>query len=176
MQKYLDQLHEDIETSIRQRWRECPPHLFVAGIYDPFLIVPKGLDLPEPPVPRARAESIDIILSEIQDYINDDGRRNMYHYFDINKMSFPPVEKLNEPQLDRLVFDIFRLWAAYNYTASKPKGVPSSILYPILLKQMGIMTMLMEFGSIGIEFCSYNPDECPFGIEFCHCKEGFDVG
>lgn len=40
-----------------------------------------------------------------------------------------------------------------------------------LLARMGEPAMLANRGHIGIEFCDYDPEECPFGAEFCNCKD-----
>jgi hypothetical protein len=31
--------------------------------------------------------------------------------------------------------------------------------------------VLVDLGIVGIEFCNYDPTECPFGSEYCTCKD-----
>ena len=66
---------------------------------------------------------------------------------------------------------LVRLWVAYNFLPTVPQKTPALIFYPVILARMAEPAMLMEHGVNGIEFCYYNPEECPFGAEFCDCKD-----
>lgn len=59
----------------------------------------------------------------------------------------------------------------FNFTAVLPQSLPARLAYPALLKKMAKPAMLMKFGHIGIEFCHYEPPECPWGLVHCSCKQ-----
>ncbi|RLD26126.1 MAG: hypothetical protein DRI54_03490 [Bacteroidetes bacterium] len=165
MQKYINQLLQDIEDVICTRWREYPPHFYQAGIPDPYLIKPKNIvDKPKEEI------SIEKQMAEMERYTQGDKPQNMYYYFGFSFEQFPPISILNKNQTDKLTNAILRMWAAFNYTASIPEKTPSEIVYPVLCEQMGKPQMLFNNGIIGIEFCNYNPKSCPFS-DYCQHEE-----
>ena len=165
MQKYINQLLQDIEEVIHVRWRNNPPHFYQAGIPDPYLIKPKNMeDKPKKEV------SFEKQMEEIEMYTHGDKPQNMYNYFGFSFEQFPPISILNKNQADKLTNAILRMWAAFNYTSSIPEKVPSEIVYPVLCEQMEKPQMLFNNGIIGIEFCDYNPKTCPFG-DYCKHEE-----
>ena len=84
---------------------------------------------------------------------------------------FPPVALLTEVEVSALVLKLLRLWSAYNFAVTLPKLLPDSLRYETLLKRMLEPAMFAKHGLIGIEFCYYNPDDCPFPNEYCGCKD-----
>lgn len=113
----------------------------------------------------------DQIIEEVEHYVQDRPRITMFDHFDLLPAAFPPAERLTDEQLEALVHTIRRLWAAFNFTAVIPEQVPARIVYPILLERMAEPAMIMKFGQIGIEFCDYEPKECPWGLDYCTCKD-----
>ncbi len=172
MSPYLSHLLSDLEAIITDRWRACPPHFWQAGIPDPYLAPPAGADLPgfsnlEGLGPRDPEAS----LAEAERFVEHEPLITMFDHFGLRPEEFPPAEQLTDEQLDELVFAIRRLWAAFNFTAVVPSVAPARIVYPLLLQRMTRPAMVMNFGHVGIEFCQYEPAECPFGTEWCECKQ-----
>ncbi len=97
-------------------------------------------------------------------------RQDMFYHFGFEPMQFPPAERLSDEELDALTQALCRLWAAYNFTPVLPDAVPSRVVYPLLLKRMEEPTFVMTRGHTGVEFCEYEPSECPWGLEYCTCK------
>jgi hypothetical protein len=97
-------------------------------------------------------------------------RWDMYYHFGFVPEQFPPVHTLADEELDVLVESLCRFWAAYNFTPVFPERTPGRILYPLLLERMYEPTFVMTKGNRGIEFCSYELSECPFGEKWCDCK------
>jgi hypothetical protein len=96
--------------------------------------------------------------------------------FGIANEAFPPMEKLNEQQAEQVVEAITNLLKANNIYLSLPKRLPpQTILYRELRKewQEGTIRILSndDGGMSGIEFCHYNGETCPWGMDFCTCKE-----
>ena len=164
MKKYINQLISDINRTIRIRWRVHPPHFFQNGLYDPYLILPEGLDQEEPP----KESTFEEMIEESEKYVQGDTLVTMFGHFGLNKEDFPPAERLSDSQIEELTHALLRMWAAFNYTAVFPSKTPARILYPILCKQMEEPTLLMNHGHMGIEFCEYDPKTCPFG-KYCDC-------
>ncbi len=98
-------------------------------------------------------------------------RQDMFYHFGFEPEQFPPAELLSDTDLDAISERLCRLWAAYNFTAVVPDNAPGRVLYPLLLGRMKQPTFVMTRGTMGIEFCSYEPKECPFGPEYCTCKD-----
>jgi hypothetical protein len=84
---------------------------------------------------------------------------------------FPPANKLNVPQIKALVTKLTALWSAFNYHADFPKKLPVDIRYRLMVEKLKEETQYVSDGFIGFEFCHYEPEECPFGKEYCSCKD-----
>ncbi len=97
-------------------------------------------------------------------------RQDMFYHFGLLPEQFPPADRLTDADLDAISELLCRLWAAYNFTAVVPDNAPGRVLYPLLLERMKKPTFVMTRGVIGVEFCSYEPEQCPFGLEWCSCK------
>lgn len=167
MQRYLQQLHSDIEAAIRHRWRQCPPHYYQNGIPDPYLVPPQGL---EKETSKEDDAPIEEILEEQETWLHTRPDAAMVEKLGFDLEQFPPSESLTVEQIQELCMAIRRLWAAFNFSASVPPNVPARILYPLLLEEMAKPRMVVQHGVIGIEFCDYEPENCPFGSTCCDCK------
>lgn len=177
MQKYLNQLLEDIEQAIIQRWTECPPHFYLSGIPDPYLKPPKGWTKRKDKIAKEKQEeefSLDAMLEETDNYVYQEPKDTMFYSLGFYRAQFPPAEKFTDEALEQLTFAIRRLWAAFNFSASTPKNTPARIIYPLLVERMKKPAFVMNFGQIGIEFCDYEPDRCPFGLGYCSCKISYE--
>ena len=183
MQPYINQLIEDIEKTILYRWSKHIPHFYGIDVANPYLKKPKGLkdyldknlEIVESTISRKSKEMMEELefektIEEVEEYIKGDSPHNMYYHFGFYAEQFPPLKKLNNKQLNDLTYSIIRLWTCFNYGAVFPLEIPSKILYPLFIKEMHKPKMLMNHGHMGIEFCDYNPKNCPFG-EYCDCSD-----
>jgi len=180
MKNYLLQLLQDIEDTILNQWRVRPPHFYEMGLPEKWLTPPKGYQ--GPPFGFGHEEDsernkgylaqleFEKTQAEIEKYISGEAPANMFGYFGFEPNQFPPVEKIEDEQLKMLCDAICRLWASFNYTASFPEKTPERILYPILVNAMHEPRMYAKRGHIGVEFCDYEPENCPFGAASCSCK------
>ena len=177
MEKYLQHLLADIEQVILERWRMSPPHFYSAGQRYSYLIPPEGWE-EEPKENQTvlnefkQERALEKSLEEAEAYVAGVEEGAMIHQFGELKIEdFPPADRFTDEQLDRLNFAILRLWEAHNYSLIFPAKTPSPILYPLLVQRMTEPIMPINFGHIGIEFCHYEPEDCPFGYEYCDCKD-----
>lgn len=110
-------------------------------------------------------------LYEIDRIIDEEPEEPMYKIFGIDPKCFPPVEKLTVEQAQLLSGKILELWAAFNMDAVYPVDFPLEKLYPLLVKKFKEPFLYFPMGQTGVEFCDYEPENCPFGEEYCDCKE-----
>jgi len=110
-------------------------------------------------------------LIEIDRIIDEEPDRPLHNIFGIDPAIFPPTEKLTNVQSQLLASEILELWNAFHIEASYPENFPLNKLYPMLVEKFKKPFLYFPMGLTGIEFCNYNPEECPFGDEFCRCKE-----
>lgn len=183
MQKYLTQLIKDIETTILNQWCIQPPHFYEMGMPEKWLDPPHGYAGPpfgfghddnethhEGYMAQLEYEKVN---AEMERFLTKDAQSNMFDIFGLEFDQFPPADRLQDEQLQQLCDTICRLWSAYNYTPVIPEKVPARILYPILVDAMLESRTQVNRGNIGIEFCHYIPEECPFGVSHCSCGDKF---
>ncbi|MGB1243216.1 MAG: hypothetical protein ACPG49_11885 [Chitinophagales bacterium] len=95
--------------------------------------------------------------------------------FGISSNVFPPLDKLNEVQLQQLVEAIRQLWQAFNIYTEIPETnppIPSERIYQILLNYWRDKTIgYVSEGILHLEFCDYEVSRCPWGETHCQCKE-----
>ncbi|MBI4645184.1 MAG: hypothetical protein HY738_00985 [Bacteroidia bacterium] len=144
MQRYIEQLVEDI----RARKNYVPKEEPFSEVYEEFEVQMMTLE-----------DGPDTQLSKV---------------FKLDKEAFPPADKLTNEQIETLVNEILSLWAAYNIEAMYPENVPPRILYPLLVEQLDKPFQYWTGWQMTMELCDYEPDRCPFGTEYCTCKDLID--
>jgi hypothetical protein len=97
----------------------------------------------------------------------------MTEAFGISADSFPSMDKLTESQAKDVNEAILNLWSVNRIYANFPENFLSQlIIYRELRKKMQEDTIrLFPDGDTHIEFCSYEPESCPWGMDFCICKD-----
>lgn len=92
----------------------------------------------------------------------------------IEKIQLPPLERLEEvdPQLvEKLYYGIIDMLEAFCFDPYFPDNLPVRIRYEVLRNNWEMELPVMEEGIVGIEYCNYNPENCPFGVDYCACKD-----
>ncbi|MEM6298130.1 MAG: hypothetical protein AAF740_05510 [Bacteroidota bacterium] len=149
MEEYIKQLVEDL-TTMAKTPLECPDYKL---LYPNHPAIKAGLDY--------------ILAWEVAPDIP------MTEAFDLLPETFPHPEQLKETQATRLNQAIINLWEANRIFVSVPERVPSQlIVYRELrdLWQTGTIRLLPN-GNTTLGFCSYEAETCPWGEEFCTCKD-----
>jgi hypothetical protein len=96
----------------------------------------------------------------------------MSDLFGIDGHVFPSAEQLNEEQQKDIIDAILDLWLSFNIAADFPAVVPVTTLYNVLVNRWkGKPVNYMSVGTLHLEFCHYDPTECPWGMEYCQCKD-----
>jgi hypothetical protein len=148
MEKYVNQLLGDLESAKGNR----PPKPNVRVLYPDHPALDYGLDY------IAEWEcSPQIPMNEL---------------FGLDAEIFPDASRLNTTQIEQLVEAILDLWAFYNFGTYIPDGTPMDLVYKALIdKWKNDPISYVSEGTVTLEFCGYEPDLCPWGMEHCTCKE-----
>ena len=113
-------------------------------------------------------------LEEIDRIIDEEPETPMHNIFGIDPDMFPPVEKITKEQTEALVDEILELWTVFHLGADIPENFPKAKLYPLLVKKFREPIVYFPMADTDIVFCDYEPDHCPFGTEYCTCKDFID--
>ena len=99
----------------------------------------------------------------------------MSEWFGLEKELFPPSEMLTAEEL-RLIADEFEeLWGAYSFLPEFPDGLPDKRRYELMCEYLDHRCNYWPGGwRQHFTFCDYEPANCPFGIEYCHCRDFAD--
>lgn len=153
MEQYILQLVEDF----REAAKKAPGQ-------DELLDI-AGIDLPD--------ELKD--FADVELYLNGP-RQKLSVILGIEKAALPPPEKLSDSQTIFLCDEMIRLLNAYHFFADFPRGLPVAIKYRLLLEKWESEQVLIGTGESHLEFCHYEPEECPFPGEYCECKGFLEEG
>jgi hypothetical protein len=96
--------------------------------------------------------------------------------FGIKSEVFPPVDKLTVEQMTALTDGILQLWASFNIGAViLDDKIPVETVYRVLVNYWKTETVrYVSEGTLNIEFCHYDENDCPWGYDFCTCKDFTD--
>jgi len=152
MQPYINQLLQDLNAA----QNNLPP--------------PKDYALLYPNHPAADPQ-YDGELNYIIEWEMGD-EQPMEELFGISADALPPVELLTDEQAGSLCDAILNLWQAFNILADFPDKVPVKLLYRALRKYwIEEPVSYTSTGHLHLEFCHYEPEECPWDLKYCTCKD-----
>lgn len=83
---------------------------------------------------------------------------------------FPPVNRLSESQISRIVAAMHRCLYAFGYIPHFPTGLPIDKQYEVLVDYLNKQVPILIYNSYQLDFCGYEPKSCPFGKQYCQCK------
>jgi hypothetical protein len=139
MQKYIDQLLEDIEAAMKPVDRNKEPQ----SLQDHFREIEKLVAMGEP-------------------------EYDLSFYCGLREQQFPASDLLSTKQLKALFKALSKMIVSYNVSVLIPKSVPLREAYSLLISTLNKKVYLVEFGSVVIEFCSEEPSHCPLK-KHCLC-------
>ncbi len=102
--------------------------------------------------------------------------RTLSEWFGVPREAFPPVDRLSDTDVQQVVDAILDLWEAFRFFPVLPKDLPIRPTYTALVGAWDHEMQYISAGTHYIEFCSYEPKECPFPSSFCMCKDFTDPG
>jgi hypothetical protein len=103
--------------------------------------------------------------------LEESDEKTMSQWFGLEKEQFPASEKLSEEQLELMANEFEQLWAAWSFYPDFPEGLPAKRRYELMRDYLDHPCQHWPGGWVHhFEFCDYEPENCPFGTEFCRCK------
>lgn len=94
----------------------------------------------------------------------------MHIWFGLDPALFPSSEQLSDDQIELLTGELYRLWEAYHFWPDFPELLPQRRRYELMVRKLQAEVEYWPVGTWFIEFCEYDPENCPFGEEYCWCK------
>jgi len=102
---------------------------------------------------------------------SDDHQKCLGEYVGFLPSEFPERDLLTDVQVKMVVNALFELYLAYGVSLVLPDELPAREQYLFYIQALDEMLYLDGFTSVGIEFCEYEPEGCPFGAEYCTCGD-----
>ncbi|MEA3443269.1 MAG: hypothetical protein U9R19_00935 [Bacteroidota bacterium] len=145
MQKYVDQLIEDLEEIAAK-----PPPI-------PYIEPP-----PEVGLDRATAELALVPFKPIGEWVG------------ISHEIFPSVFKLSDEQVEQINRAILKVYDSLKLElVDKPQDLPDEWFYDVLTDSWDEYVQYLPETGFDLELCSYDPQTCPYG-DFCTCSDEID--
>ena len=151
MQKYVNQLLQDIQQITLEREKILQEEILKEKSEEDFMDY----------------------LKEVDQFITETPIHNMYYHFGIEKIVFPPAEKLTDLQIESLISALKDIWSVHRFECSYPEEVPVRIIYPLFLETMDEPIFIHTYGVSHFDFCNSYPPDCPYK-EHCTCQEIWD--
>jgi hypothetical protein len=152
MEHYLEQLMEDLQQA-KLKFKPTNP-LWKEGNPDDDL------------------ESVD--FSQVEKYENNEVTP-ISEITGIDQEQLPPVEKLNQEQQAFLAAGLEELLQHFHFELDFPRDYPMHLRYAFIRKIWSEEQVAVTWGTIHIEFCDYNEENCPFQ-GYCHiCDDYLDM-
>jgi hypothetical protein len=146
MNRYIEQLIEDFRKAAISA-----PHLSDCNE-----------DIPED-------EALENHFDEVERYVQGGHDEPLSSILGIPSGILPKPEKLNPALLKKLLNEMIALLNSWNFYPDFPEKLPDKMKYRALLDIWDDEQTYMRSGQMHIEFCDYNPDNCPFPgyCDFC---------
>lgn len=148
-EKYINQLIQDIKAAHKK------PN-------DPLSAKPSSSN--------DQDQGMDAHFKEVENYLDFDyeNEPTFGQLIDMEAIRFPKAELLNDDQLQRLLSAFNELLDSYNVSVDMPKEIAPNTKYSISLGILDEAIFLSDDGHTGWDFCSSEPQSCPYG-EHCYC-------
>lgn len=108
-------------------------------------------------------------LQDVERYIHGE-REPLSRILGFETTLFPPPNRLSAEHQETLFADMDALLVAYNFCAEFPIDLPANFKYAILRENWDMKCVYVGSGCSHLEFCNYEPKECPFPKEHCMCR------
>lgn len=92
----------------------------------------------------------------------------------IEQAQLPPVEMLNEEQQALLSTELEEMLHCFHFKLDFPRNYPMHLRYPFILKFWGEEHVSVSDGTIHIDFCDYEEENCPFP-GYCSICSDYDM-
>jgi hypothetical protein len=118
--------------------------------------------------------SLEESIDEIEAYFGNPRSQFIYEIIGLSQEWFPPIEKLNKPQMQKINAGFEKCLQSWNIIVDLPKSFPVERKYQLLVNSLNRKVMMMRFGYFHLEFCDPGLDDCPLGPSHCSCQHYFN--
>ena len=153
MERYIEQLMEDLNNYILEMKN--------AGIHNDETV----------PVP---SPFIYDSLKESELFASGEGVTEIGVTTNIEQMELPPANRLSEDQQALLAEKLQELLSYHHYILDFPESLPSHLKYPHIYSFWKEKHLPMKHGFFHVEFCEYDPENCPFPGYCTYCDDHKD--
>jgi hypothetical protein len=108
-------------------------------------------------------------MKDVERYIHGE-REPLSRILGFDLALFPPANRLSMEQQQTLFADMDALLVAHHFCAEFPINLPGNLKYAILRENWDMKCVYVGSGCSHLEFCNYEPKECPFPREHCMCR------
>ncbi|MHA8066499.1 hypothetical protein V7S76_07430 [Aquirufa sp. ROCK2-A2] len=116
-------------------------------------------------------QSIEDYIHEIEKYCKVDGLQSISEIIGLEEIQFPPVSRLTVAQIRAINKSYIRLLKTWSLEVDMPLGLPPDMKYRFLLSVLNRKAPIITMGTVHVELCDYNTSNCPFGKEYCSCRQ-----
>jgi len=112
----------------------------------------------------------------IENLIANEPQRTLGEHVGLQIDSFPLSSDLSNSQMNLLINALEELYEICGVLLDLPNKLPLIDCYEFYLEALHTKLDLIPGGFLHIEFCEYEPNNCPFGTEHCQCLEFDEKG
>lgn len=116
-------------------------------------------------------EALEQHFADVERYISGETDGTLATITGIVTEILPQPEKLTPAQLNRLVNELVTMLNKWNYYPEFPDNLPDDLKYLALLGIWDEEHPYTESGMIHLDFCNYDPENCPFTGYCTVCEE-----
>jgi hypothetical protein len=113
-------------------------------------------------------ETFESYIAEVECFISGEGYESISSILGLEEIQFPPIERLTEEQMLKVILAFEACLASWNVCLDMPENIPISLQYKLYISTLSKTIDVLNFGTIHLEACTYCSDDCPLG-EYCLC-------
>ena len=151
MQRYVEQLIEDIRAIAKN-----PPNVSAGKNY------------------LSSSETETEYFDDVEKFIRGD-ELNLSAIVGLPKSALPDHQRLSDRQVKWLCQELILMLRAWNFEPEFPCKLPVRLQYQTIRDHWDDKVVYVASGTMHIEFCSYDRDECPFPDHCTFCDEMLEM-
>jgi hypothetical protein len=115
-------------------------------------------------------ETIIDIFEEAILFASGENHIEIYKLIGFIPEQFPPTLLLNLKQIRKVLKALTDLLWSYNIDTNFPPKLPDRLKYELLTEEMYKEIFVDKGGIMGLDYCEFVTETCPFGKKYCECK------
>jgi hypothetical protein len=123
-------------------------------------------------IPESSEEKFSEHIKDVENYLYGE-QEPLSNIVGIETVRLPPPDILSEKQQAELYDEMEYLMVAFNFYPDFPDKLPAAVKYQIMRDNWDMELVYINSGQSHLEFCHYEPKECPFPTQYCMCRDAF---